>query len=223
MSTKTTTTTRTKQITGASSFAGLQSQATRILRDFFGQAAASGAACSPGDMIVEISVSWTAPETVPAPTGEELDKLLATPITKFGLSSRATNALYQAGYQIVGDVARQSGDTLKESCWRFGDTSLRDTRSKLALSGLNFELKAPVGPLERRAALDGPAWAYLCPGSLHWIEIDRDFKAKGINNLRDVINASYEEVADVIGKFSSDPKTELELGRIRLQKRGLLE
>ncbi len=217
------TTTRTKQITGASSFAGLQSQATRLLHDFFGQAAANGADCSPDKMIVEITLSWTTPKTVPKPTGEALDKLLAMPITKFGLSTRATNALHQAGYQIVGDVTRQSGDTLTETCLRFGDACLRDTRSRLALSGLNFELRAPVGPLERRAALDGPAWAYLCPGSLHWIEIDRGFKAKGINNLRDTIKAHYDEVADVIGKFSSDPKTELELGRIRLQKRGLLE
>jgi hypothetical protein len=174
-------------------------------------------------MIVEITLSWTTPKTVPKPTGKELDELLATPITKFGLPSRAATALYQAGYQIVGDVARQSGDALKEACPRFGDASLRDTQNKLALSGLHFELRGPVGPLEREAALERPAWAYLCPGSIDWIEIDRDLKAKGINNLRDIIQTHHETVMGVIQKYIPDPELELAVGRTRLQRRGLLE
>lgn len=74
------------------------------------------------------------PQEVPP----EIQALLNKPISELSLSVRARKCMSKLNIQIVGDLARRSGDELLE-CKNFGVTSLNEVRDKLSILGLKLK------------------------------------------------------------------------------------
>jgi hypothetical protein len=184
-------------------------------------ASTEGALRAVDEIQVELKISWVRSEPTPTPTGEALDALLAKPITELGLLIQEVNCLHMGGYWIIGDVVRKRIGDFGASC-RFGDVRRRNLHTRLLTVGLQFELKTPVGPLERRAVLDGRFWPYLCENYFkdrYCIRFERD----GIRNLGDLLQAGDEKISTILLDMQRNTRTHLEDMHTRLRERGLIE
>jgi DNA-directed RNA polymerase subunit alpha len=74
------------------------------------------------------------PQEVPP----EIQALLNKPISELSLSVRARKCMSKLNVQVVGDLAKRSGDELLE-CKNFGVTSLNEVRDKLSTLGLKLK------------------------------------------------------------------------------------
>ncbi|MGC8638306.1 MAG: DNA-directed RNA polymerase subunit alpha C-terminal domain-containing protein [Isosphaeraceae bacterium] len=74
------------------------------------------------------------PQEVPP----EIQALLNRPISELSLSVRARKCMSKLNIQVVGDLAKRTGDELLE-CKNFGVTSLNEVRDKLGTLGLKLK------------------------------------------------------------------------------------
>ena len=80
--------------------------------------------------------------TAPSAADLELDRKLNMSLAELELSVRATNCLESEGITTVRDLVNRSEDELLE-VRNFGETTLREVKSKLQERGLHLGMKLP--------------------------------------------------------------------------------